>query len=122
MIKNKAMQLVKALRSGEYEQGKGVLVNDEDQFCCLGVACNISKQDLEWVKRPWGTWYIGEECTILPKSIQKEFGFYSVMGKRSDYKSLEIGYKKYSSLARANDGGCTFEQIADYIEKHYEYL
>lgn len=41
---------VKALRSGEYNQNKGKLQN-EDGFCCLGVACDLFipkvKQDID---------------------------------------------------------------------------
>lgn len=36
---------VKALRSGKYEQAKGTLKQTDggrEQFCCLGVACDIS--------------------------------------------------------------------------------
>jgi hypothetical protein len=32
---------VKALRSGEYEQGRGKLQSD-GKFCCLGVLCELS--------------------------------------------------------------------------------
>jgi len=37
---------VEALRSGEYEQGKGILCMDDEisgdwKYCCLGVACDI---------------------------------------------------------------------------------
>ena len=41
MKKEKAMQLVKALRSGEYVQGLERLRSEDDKFCCLGVACDI---------------------------------------------------------------------------------
>lgn len=33
--------LTAALRSGEYEQGKGSLRTRKNKFCCLGVACDI---------------------------------------------------------------------------------
>ena len=35
---------VKALESGEYDQTKGYL-HDEDGYCCLGVLCEIAKAD-----------------------------------------------------------------------------
>ncbi len=32
---------VKALRSGHYQQGKGMLRTHDDAFCCLGVLCDL---------------------------------------------------------------------------------
>lgn len=34
-----------ALRSGEYEQGRGLLRESEEAFCCLGVACDVLDPD-----------------------------------------------------------------------------
>ena len=41
---------IKALRSGEYEQGTGYLRSEDNKFCCLGVLCDIMKDrlGLEW--------------------------------------------------------------------------
>lgn len=36
---------IAALRSGDYEQGKGALHKD-GKFCCLGVLCDLAKKDL----------------------------------------------------------------------------
>ena len=33
---------VDALRYGDFKQGKGQLHNDNDEDCCLGVACHVS--------------------------------------------------------------------------------
>jgi hypothetical protein len=35
---------LKALRSGEYKQGRGQLRDANNNFCCLGVLCNIHAQ------------------------------------------------------------------------------
>jgi len=35
---------LKALRSGKYKQGKYRLRNNRDEFCCLGVLCDVSDQ------------------------------------------------------------------------------
>jgi hypothetical protein len=32
---------VATLRSGNYEQGTGLLRDDDNQFCCLGVLCDL---------------------------------------------------------------------------------
>ena len=123
MKKSKAMQLVKALRTGGYRQGKEVLVNDKDEFCCLGVACNISKTNLDWIKSH-RYWYIGNDYRTLPGEIRKEFGFYSDTGCRRDGNDLFFwgSGKSYDSLADANDSGETFEAIADYIEENWQML
>ena len=34
-----------ALRSGNYQQGKGQL-KDGDRYCCLGVLCDIVKDEV----------------------------------------------------------------------------
>ena len=33
---------VAALRSGEYKQGTGVLRSEANEFCCLGVLCDLA--------------------------------------------------------------------------------
>jgi hypothetical protein len=36
---------VEALRSGKYKQGRGKLRNESNEFCCLGVLCNLHAQE-----------------------------------------------------------------------------
>jgi len=124
MKKQKAMELVKALRSGEYSQGTSVLVDDNDNFCCLGVACNISNGDLNWEFNNrdinWGMG--GWDCYFLPNLIKEEFGFYNEKGGRRDNQPIIINKQHYQNLTHANDSGCTFDEIADYIEEHYKTL
>ena len=122
MKKNKAMKLVRALRSGEYNQGTGRLVDGGDNFCCLGVACNISTSTLGWKRRKDGRWYIGGDWGDLPRSIMREYGFNTQKGTRIDGAPIIIEGKVYACLAHANDLGATFVQIADYIENNYKEL
>lgn len=77
-----------ALRSGDYEQGTGRLAED-GKFCCLGVACEVANIP-----------YIGWES--LPDSICMSEKY-----KISDYDC--------SVLAKLNDGGYSFSEIADYL-------
>jgi len=48
---------VEALRSGDYERGEGALrrgySKDSDKYCCLGVLCDIVKEEVEG---GWKTW------------------------------------------------------------------
>lgn len=121
MKKKKAVELVTALRSGEYKQGKGHLADCNDQFCCLGVACRISETGLEWALMG-NIWYIGGMYYMLPKEVQEEFGFYSPTGLRRDNLDLKIGNEVHRSLAEANDAGVSFADIANYIEENWEAL
>lgn len=41
---------LEALRSGKYEQGEGRL-NKDNQFCCLGVLCDLIKDDIGFTWR-----------------------------------------------------------------------
>ena len=104
-----------ALRSGEYTQGRDVLMTpgDPDRHCCLGVACVITKREI----RPMQS---------LPESADwRSWGFTSRTANE------DIG----GALAGMNDGiaeerdadntlcgeevpGLSFAEIADAIEKH----
>ena len=53
--KERVQKLVDALRSGEYEQGRGGLRRDES-YCCLGVACAIFQQE-----KPRSEWFLQED-------------------------------------------------------------
>lgn len=119
MKKREAMRLVKALRSGKYEQGRNYLTRD-DRYCCLGVACAISK-GVNSVKNREIVEYDGFAGVLSPR-MQDKFGFASCEGARRDLEHLEIGGKKFASLAKANDAGVPFSDIADYIEANYLYL
>jgi len=85
---------VAALRSGEYPQGNGFLEKD-GCYCCLGVLCAI--QDEQWKK-------------YFPDSLYSETLPDAVNGGLSGAERRE--------LASQNDGGCSFTEIADYIEKN----
>lgn len=102
-------KLVKALRSGEYEQAHGVL-RLRDAFCCLGVACDISGVG-EW---DVSDHYVTESArgyALLPSEVIDWLGWNS-----------DSGLYRGSSLSRDNDMGATFNQIADNIEHHYPEL
>ena len=118
-IRNKWL---KALRSDEYEQGRGQLampVNEHDAFCCLGVLCDVLGEEFEedssinWQGLGVSRNGSGLEHYGLPPRILKKTG---LSEKQSGY------------LSRMNDGDPTddgiewkeqsFTQIANWIEKH----
>lgn len=107
---------VAALRSGEYEQGRGVLRSADNCFCCLGVLTDLA------VKAGVGAWgqcgelyeFNGEEREggLLAAEVSAWAGFgyparcggEAVIGGESDM------------LTGHNDCGRTFAEIADAIE------
>lgn len=101
-------KLVAALRSGKYVQGKAALRTLNDEFCCLGVACDVVGAKWEWSTKSWGrTRYSIEDChNILPDWVRVAFGFTSNGGEIAEQESLWS----------RNDGGATFPEIASLIE------
>lgn len=131
-MNNKQMQKwVTALRSGGYEQGKTYLrqkikKTGVNTFCCLGVLCDIY-DNKKW---EWDTTNkiakIDNQCSGLSSVLQYKYGItqFGCFGKNNLKKQrfLTIGDNQYSSLTLANDGGATFMEIANCIEKNYKLL
>ncbi len=106
---------IAAIRSGEYEQGRGRLKRG-DKFCCLGILCDL------YLKERGKTWATAQDTGA------------GVCGGQTAYLPLEVmdwaGLKHESpnaeghTLSTHNDGrdsgevkGKPFEEIADIIEK-----
>ena len=109
-------QWVTALRSGDYQQGHGILRSSLTEgsvpkFCCLGVLCEIAVK-----------------ANVIPEAQYD--GFYYTYGTRDDKRSayLPAVVMEWAGLdnenpicgtdrlANLNDNDNTFEQIADAIE------
>jgi hypothetical protein len=106
---------LEALRNGKYRQGRHRLRYD-DEFCCLGVLCDLAVQAGATQGRPFEgsfLWSYGgsqtdSHTTVLPNSVMEWAGLKENIPSVGD-----------QSLAYYNDG-CrhTFKQIADLIDKH----
>jgi len=84
------LKWVRALESGQYEQGSGYLAKGPDrqttQYCCLGVACEVAiangVQVPRWARKSYidGTTTIsyGERATntVLPREVQEWLGVF----------------------------------------------
>lgn len=82
---------VKALRSGKYPQGEGVLRSYAGAYCCLGVLCEAFGASAEKIVArnfPWNAGY----NELIPSEIAHE-------------------------LADMNDDGVPFEMIAGFIQE-----
>lgn len=99
---------VAALRSGKYTQGRGLLRDNADRMCCLGVAIN------EFCPQRWaridGAWQDGEADRYLPSDWSR-------------HEALDLSYDECSELATLNDEyALSFNEIANHIERHGDNL
>lgn len=115
MKKQIKKQWVEALRSGEYQKGKGFLHKQhrgKDLFCALGVLCDVAGDDY-WLRyentNKWGM-PINEGgksslgIVVLPYRIMKKVG---------------LSLSEQTLVWRMNDAiNLSFEEIADWIEEN----
>ncbi len=106
---------VAALRSGDYQQGKEVLRTGQDKFCCLGVLCDLHRQEhpgYEWIFNPNREAYVyHDKLTITPNLVVNWAGLSAPNPPVSSQGEAR------NCLATCNDKGMTFNEIADIIEK-----
>lgn len=98
---------LKALRSGEFKQGKYDLRNNNDEYCCLGVAAKIS----------------GASCITGKSFITKGEKIRGTKKIPTLLKGGNWGYdddynEVVKKLSEMNDKGKTFKQIAAWIDKN----
>ena len=125
MNKTLIKRWVRALRSGDYIQGKGYLCtsnansNANTKYCCLGVLADVAL-DAYWElahtdsKSIWALNMgqvdddgIGCRDGLLPgKALQ----------------ALGLSHDAQCHLARCNDRGDSFDKIADWIEANSSRL
>ena len=94
---------IKALRSGKFKQTERML-HDRKGYCCLGVLCKVMEPNTKWKSNKEGAYLFEEEQMFPPARIMKE----ATLRKPSA-----------RVLAKMNDKGKTFKQIAAFISKHY---
>lgn len=120
-------QWVKALRSGKYTQGTGVLRRHLDygsvRYCCLGVAAELfAKKAGCTVEQVWSardTCF--DQCdSYLPESLQRYMFKKSAVDQTNNLANPSVPYLGgRSGLAHLNDyQNLSFNQIADLIEEH----
>lgn len=106
-------ELVTALRSGEYPQGRGAL-RWNDTYCCLGVACEVAVRHGVIAPATKGVtvldstrYYYGPErdYAYLSKAVMEWFGF-------DDRAPQHGGFV----FAWRNDDGVSQSAIADHFQ------
>lgn len=120
-----------ALRSGEYVQGKNLLhksypkkPDKADEFCCLGVLCDIAVKNGVIPEEDLNILSTGDEVedynyhaydsgtAFLPKVVQEWSG---VLSDNGEYPAEG----RPRSLVYLNDDGFPFASIADVIEENF---
>jgi hypothetical protein len=112
-----AHKWINALRSGKYKQGRNVLRNQNDEFCCLGVLCDISGI-YEW-KKPDSN-IDGEEFYLYNLNYgDLPFKVIEWAGIRGGPTAILPNF----SLVSANDDKeWSFEAIACIIESRWDEI
>jgi hypothetical protein len=120
---------IKALESGEYQQGVGALKMKDvtvqgkacTSFCCLGVLADLVKSEIPGAR--WGDTpideqgqfeFIGPTSTadcVLPRDVM------ALVGLIDDNPNVPHG-GELVSLAALNDAGASFARIATLIKEH----
>ena len=110
-----AMQWADALESGKYKQGTEALRDVNNEYCCIGVLCDIAP-GTKWLYRN-DLYYVGQENPTHASRHVKEWS-----GLKTD--EGRIIFKKGSlSLIKLNDERKrSFKQIAAYIRRNWEKL
>lgn len=116
-----------ALRSGEYTQGKRMLRQDNNAFCCLGVLCDLHAKETGHMWDDFSKHLIGNErikysychdAVRLPDEVMDWAGLDSTCGELQREIPMESG-TDCNCLTGLNDDGFTFVQIADVIEEQF---
>ena len=110
-----------ALRSGEYQQGKGYLKLDYPNgsvgYCCLGVLTNIASQlgvCNKLKKDDRNRWLVSEQ--VFPGTEfewSRSEGAY-LLGSVKDWSGVDL--EDQFALADINDGSSDFDKVIEYIE------
>ena len=98
---------VAALRSGKYKQGVGYLCFYGD-YCCLGVLCEVQSRP----NQPTETTIIFDYSEM---ALSRANPLYGKLGAEGDLPD-GVDWKGLSNLAKINDDGATFSEIADIID------
>ena len=128
MMKPKEVQdlWAKTLEGGRFEQGRGVLHDEEtDKRCCLGVLCTLYEENVEPLEnsvfKVTGFGMSGRDkrkvisyngnSRFLPSIVSKWAGLSDGSGTYKESSNIK------SSLTSKNDTGYNFNKIASLIRK-----
>lgn len=99
-------QWVEALRSGRYQQGKNVLRSLSDNYCCLGVLCDLIAPS-DWHEADRGQFAHHHGGAFMPGQ--------DILDRLGLERDGNLGAVRLSEM---NDSGSNFYSIADFIESN----
>lgn len=126
------VRFLAALRSGDFEQGKGALRRD-NKYCCLGVLCELSPVE-PYREEENSRYYFDGDSSALPSSVQQwalvdpagdmasSALAFDVTDDDLEYLAETFGFtssvcERISAMAM-NDSGIPFTVIADFVERY----
>lgn len=108
---------VAALRSGEYVQSTGTLRTKNNEFCCLGVLCDLRATEKGITK--WSANDFNRDGDDYPNDEVCDWAGFPRLDEdrlaREYNPEVRIGDER-KGVADHNDEGATFAEIADAIE------
>lgn len=113
MDKKLKTKWLKALRSGKYKQGKGVLRTADNKFCCMGVLVDVMDKKV-WSKRT-------ALSSVLISGKEADVDCYQAKYQttaldRDTMRRIGLEARQQGALINMNDDGKRFTTIAAYIE------
>lgn len=115
MKKDVKKRWLKALRSGEYQQGTGALRTREDAFCCLGVLCELAVEEgVVEVRQGIHEYQYGRGLSTAypPNEVLEWAGLHGWSNPAVEVPTKDNSYRTLASL---NDGGASFKEVAAVI-------
>jgi hypothetical protein len=108
--KNLVKAWLEALESGRYKQGKGQLRTDLNEFCCLGVLCDVAVEHFEL-----GKWNDSNQEVYKLNGKESCFDLHPTLAVMAG-----LDYEKQSFYTHANDSlDMNFKQIAGVIRQDF---
>lgn len=123
-MKEKVKKLwLEALRSDKYKQGTGFLKTMDNEYCCLGVLCDVyakTQKKKGFQKDETGIYFFEDKNSMFNKnSMYLPKQVISWSGLKDNSPIITIDFSNRKLLANLNDKEkLSFNEIADLIEKH----
>ena len=93
-----------ALESGDYKKGKKYLRTENNEYCCLGVACELFDNNAKLI---YGRYRYGSRGAVATARVVNALGLYSQNGRHED---------SHTTLAQINDISDSFEPVISAIK------
>ena len=108
-----------ALRSGAYKQGQGYLRSKSNKFCCLGVLCDLgAKKDWQGCHNTVNAWQYSSAPECNPRDTDSNDQTPNTFPPHHVVDRANLDMVAMDTLAKMNDDGESFADIADWIEKN----